>query len=41
LKEYQAYYLLKKLVKAGKLKPAGGKGRGAYYQLAETNAQNA
>ncbi len=34
LKEYQAYYLLKKLVKAGKLKPAGSKGRGAYYRLA-------
>lgn len=37
LKEYQAFYILQKLEKAGRLE-AVGKGRGAYYRPAETNA---
>jgi len=37
LKEYQAFYILQKLVKQGRLKSIG-KGRGAYYELASGNA---
>ncbi|WP_448605230.1 RNA-binding domain-containing protein [Thermoflexus hugenholtzii] len=37
LKECQAFYILQKLVKQGRLKSIG-KGRGAYYELASGNA---